>query len=162
PLLVGTNGCTTLLGVDPKGRFVAAVMDATKESRTKQGATQTCAERRRTTADDIDTKADEMSRSIQLWDARSGVTRSLLTGTRGQIKAIAISADGDKIAAGSSSGEIMIWNTGFGDVLPQLPASAKAISALGFSQDGARLISITGDKAVEIWDLDQKTLIQTL
>jgi WD40 repeat protein len=133
PLLVGTNGLTELIAIDPKGKFVAGVPTE---------------------------PAGKLTQTIQLWETASGATIGSLAGLSGNITALAISPDGEQVAAGSTEGEVMVWNAQSRDLVATLNDHATRISALFFSRDGARLLSGSGDNTIQLWDVGRQKIIQ--
>jgi WD40 repeat protein len=67
-------------------------------------------------------------------------------------RAVAITADGARIATGSNDGTIRIWDD-TGRMLEQIHAHRAAISALAISKDGTRLIAQSDDDETTIWDI---------
>jgi WD40 repeat protein/tetratricopeptide (TPR) repeat protein len=165
PLLVGTNASTRFVSVDPKGNFVAAVVDTQTavpdQSDQHWEPTKVLGvdPKGRPAQAMVATEMQPQSQSIQLWRPSSGATLMSLGGIHGAISATAISPDGAKIAAGSSDGEILVWNPKSGEVIAELTRGNSTISALAFQKDGTRLVAGTRDSAVWIWDLDKKAVV---
>ncbi|MEL6814952.1 MAG: WD40 repeat domain-containing protein [Cyanobacteria bacterium J06598_3] len=68
------------------------------------------------------------------------------------VSALAWSADGRYLAAGSASGEVLLWTRAQSRLL-RSAASEQAISTLGFSADGQYLAAAGQQGSVFIWDL---------
>jgi WD40 repeat protein len=69
-------------------------------------------------------------------------------------RAIAFSADGQKLASGDFNGTIQLWNL-TGRLLRTLPGHySRGISAVSFSPDGETLASISGaSETIQLWNL---------
>ena len=96
---------------------------------------------------------------FDIWDQATGQRRKTLPGTKGKIFSVAVSKDGNRIAAACRRGLVLVWDVESGRSLwtstePNLDAMSVA-----FSPDGQSLAvgygfysqSQTGD--VKIWDL---------
>jgi WD40 repeat protein/lipoprotein NlpI/alkylated DNA nucleotide flippase Atl1 len=161
--LLGTNGSTRLLAIDPKGRFVAApTMSERERSEQRWEVTNVLGvdPKGRSTHAFVamDTLRHARNQSIRLWETTAGGIVTSLSGLHGEISAITISPDGEKIAAGSSEGEVLVWNSS-GELIAELISGNSAISALAFQKEGMRLIAGTRDNAIWIWDVNEKTAI---
>lgn len=85
-----------------------------------------------------------------VWNTDTG--EALFTIPDAAARAVAISADGSRIATGSNDGTIRIWDD-TGRLLEQIHAHRAAISALAISSDGTRLIAQGDDDETTIWDI---------
>ena len=65
---------------------------------------------------------------------------------------LAFSADGTRLATGSSVGNVRLWATSTGEELSVLRGHKPWITDMAFSPDGTRLASASLDKTVRIWD----------
>lgn len=98
------------------------------------------------------TVATSQDKSVILWDADTGQTRSLGKHS-GQIRAVAFSPSGAILASGDSEGHVLLWNTHDGTLLAPLTDHSGAVQALAFSCDGKRLASSGANGDVRLWDL---------
>ena len=68
-------------------------------------------------------------------------------------RTVAISADGNVIAAGSDSGEIKAWYLESRQELMQVQAHSKAVWSVALSTDGKTLASASEDRTIKLWNL---------
>ncbi|MFS8779309.1 hypothetical protein [Synechococcus sp. W55.1] len=68
------------------------------------------------------------------------------------ITALAISPDGNLLAAGGDDGIIRLWDPHAGELLQTLAGHKGSIEALAISPDGTFLVSGGADKTVRVWD----------
>jgi WD40 repeat protein len=98
--------------------------------------------------------------SVHNWWAREHVPRAALPIGKGEVRAIAVSPQGDLLAASCAvdpeadnlSGQITLWNLQTGQLARQWDAHAAQIECLVFSSDGLQLASGGQDKRVAVWD----------
>ena len=73
------------------------------------------------------------------------------------ITALAVSPQGDRLAAGGEDGMIYLWDATTGNEIVRLEANG--VTALGFNRDGRVLFSAGGrDSAIRIWPVDLQDL----
>lgn len=77
---------------------------------------------------------------------------STLRGHMGDLRAAAISPDGDRIATPGMEDDVRIWNARTGDVLLMLTGHDGPVSGLSFSPDGRRVASSSLDGTVRLWE----------
>ena len=100
--------------------------------------------------------------AVWLWDVRPGgqalsyplLTQSELSHWAEPVAAtaLALSPDGQVLAAGMSHGLVLLLDRETGAVLRRLEASASAITILQFSPDGKQLLAVEADGAITVWD----------
>lgn len=110
------------------------------------------------------TLAMESTGSISLWNIKTGqsIGEPIIVAANYQV-AFAFSADGKKLAVGSSGDKnIYFWDVTTGQLItPQLEEPGGYVISLAFSPDGKTFVS-TG-KSVNFWDLEQgQTIGQSL
>jgi WD40 repeat protein len=90
---------------------------------------------------------------ICLWDVRRGeLLRQLAGHEKGEIRGVAFTPGGRRLASCSTDGTIKIWNVRTGAELLTLPGRHTPLTAIAFSEDGNLLASCGHDGVVRIWD----------
>jgi hypothetical protein len=75
------------------------------------------------------------------------------------LKAIALSADGTRLATGETDGKVQLWDAGTGKHLKDLPGHSDGVRSVAFSPDGGRLVSTGQDKTVRVYDSSSGALL---
>jgi WD40 repeat protein len=86
----------------------------------------------------------------------------LFNGHSDRVLAVAISADGTRVASGGLDGMVIVWDASTGRKLRVLKGHSDSIRALAFSPNGMALVSGSEDKTVRIWNIDSATVSRTL
>ncbi|MFB4305959.1 protein kinase [Actinomadura sp. GTD37] len=88
---------------------------------------------------------------VQLWDARTGRLIALAADTSQEVRSLAFSRDGGKLAAGVG-GSVYLWDIERNRRLGVLDDPSGTVTALAFSPDGGTLATgATG--AIRLWDV---------
>jgi RNA polymerase sigma factor (sigma-70 family) len=98
---------------------------------------------------------------LVVWDTAAGTVRQQIKGFDGEITSLAFSADGKKLAVGSSptvgeKGTIRLWDVANGEKLVRF-SSTGPINNLAFSPDGKVLASASwawGKDVAHLWDAE--------
>lgn len=115
--------------------------------------------------------ANEFGDPVVLWDATTGLPRSVLPVRRGNpnatlffsaVTAIAYSPDGLLLAAGSRDGKVKLYDPVAGQERRTLAAHRKEVHCLAFSRDGKTLISAGPDGAIKVWEVQTGKELRTL
>ena len=80
----------------------------------------------------------------------------------GGSRCLAVSPDGEMLAAGNLDGTISLWDPVSGKLLATLMAGKEIILGLSFSADGTVLASAGADSQVRVWDVASHRLRATL
>ncbi|KAG9046844.1 hypothetical protein FS837_003552 [Tulasnella sp. UAMH 9824] len=75
---------------------------------------------------------------------------------------VAYSADGDRIATGSSEGPVRVLSGSTGAELALLEGHTRGVRSVAFSSDGSRVASAAEDDIAKIWDITTGMLLATL
>lgn len=98
---------------------------------------------------------------IGRWNWATGATGQFTAGNR-QLSTLAVSPDGELVAAGDISGMIWLLRRADGKLLRSWQAHPNDVRSLIFLPDGAGLASSGGEPVIRIWNLDDGDLLRTL
>jgi WD40 repeat protein len=94
-----------------------------------------------------------VNRSIQLWNLRSGSSRSFEEGvTNGLTMALACSPDGALLAsAGFPEHHVRLWDLKSGRLCRLLEGHSRPVTSIAFSVDGSLLATVSNDGTLGLW-----------
>lgn len=98
---------------------------------------------------------------MRVWD-ESGKERFAVPGGIGGTSALAISPDGEVLAAGSWDTNVRVWTTRNGELLRLFEDLPVAMFALAFTPDGRFLAAAGVDRTVYFWDTKTWNLARKL
>jgi hypothetical protein len=76
-----------------------------------------------------------------------------LTGHKYDVNSVAMSADGQMLASGSTDKTIKLWNPKTGDLLHNLTGNENAVKYVAMSADGQTLASVCrGNSEIKLWE----------
>ncbi len=104
-------------------------------------------------------------RGVQLPDvnfAHADLAGSVFTDIFGHILSLALSPNGELLAAGTASGEIRLWAASTGTPRMSYQGHTNRVRSLAFSSDGRILASGSDDRTIRIWDVATGTCLHTL
>ncbi|MDE0483286.1 MAG: WD40 repeat domain-containing protein [Candidatus Poribacteria bacterium] len=103
---------------------------------------------------------------VWMYDAKTGIEKSLLKGERQDIKSVAFSTDGRLVTGASSNGKISRWNSDTGELRATLTNEAvRLLYSVVFSEDATKLASVNIDDRIDkvhVWALNDETIPPTL
>jgi len=90
------------------------------------------------------------------------LTKSVFTDAFGTILSVALSPDGELLAAGTANGEIRLWYTVSGKPVRILRGHSGWVYSIVFSPDGTKLASGSEDRTVRMWQVETGQSLTTL
>ena len=98
---------------------------------------------------------------VRLWNASTGKpVRKFGDGT--VVSALAFSADGAVLAAGTNEGTVTLWKTATGETRTLAGRHVGQVTALGFDSTGLQIVSAGADRALKVWDVTERRARATL
>lgn len=99
--------------------------------------------------------------SIRLYDIQNHTLLQFFEGETDNFSCIAISDDGNYIAAGSNKGIVRVWDVHSGQLVSSWKVDDFHILSLAFGHDIRKIITITYD-SLQVWDMLSGTHIQLI
>ncbi len=88
--------------------------------------------------------------SIRIWNLTSGHDKMTMQGHSTEVRCVAFSPDGTRVASGGETGRI--WDAKTGRELFTLKGETGAVRCLAFSPDGDRIATGSFDSPTKLWD----------
>jgi hypothetical protein len=94
--------------------------------------------------------------------AYANLERTVFTETFGSILSIALSTNGELLAAGTGNGEVWLWDASSGIPIHICKGHTDWIRSVAFSPDGQLLASGSDDQTVRLWEVSTGQNLKTL
>ncbi len=97
--------------------------------------------------------------TVIIWDLQKGEKVRLFNPNTGFLYRIAISWDGQHLAAGGNENKAHVWSVDTREPLSELELPGRNVLDLAFSPDGNKVLAASSDKAqpLHVWDWQKKT-----
>ena len=99
---------------------------------------------------------------VTLWNLTTGERVRVYTGLSMLVYDIAVSRDGDYIAAGALDGTAKIWETETGREIRTLMGHDYAVRHVAFSLDGQYVVTASNDRTAKVWSLATGEIVYNL
>jgi serine/threonine protein kinase len=101
-------------------------------------------------------KLNVQDMGVQQWDLPGGKERPKLRGPADNIRCVAVSPDGKRVAAGSADASVWVWTLDPPGTKPFcLLGHAGQVTGVAFSRHGEMLLSAGRDGTIRQWDLNR-------
>ena len=77
-----------------------------------------------------------------------------LVGHTNEVKAIAITPDGQRVISAAWDNTLKIWDLATGQILHTLIGRKHEVQSVAISQDGNYAVSASSDRTLKIWDIE--------
>src|SRR5438876_815629 len=91
------------------------------------------------------------SKTAKVWDAASGRKLRTLAGHTAEVRGVAFSPDGTRLATTSRAKIAKVWDAASGRELLTLAGHTDTVWGVAFSPDGTRLATASEDKTVRVY-----------
>ena len=88
---------------------------------------------------------------LRVWDLATAKTLRVIEGARLGAYAVAVSTDGQRVAAGCKDGVLREYGLADGTLRRELKGHLGYVRAVAYAHDGARLLSSADDGSIRVW-----------
>ncbi|NTX08560.1 WD40 repeat domain-containing protein [Myxococcus sp. CA040A] len=100
--------------------------------------------------------------NVRVWDVATGECLQVMAGHEGEVRGLAWSADGTRLASGSRDHDARIWDVETGALLKEFPGQEGQVTSVAFSPDGRLLATGNLGWRVHVFDVDSGRAVKTL
>jgi WD40 repeat protein len=97
-------------------------------------------------------------RTVRVWNVETGQEVRQLKGHAGEVWALALSPEGQRVLSGSRDGQVRLWDLQSGALLAIAGTHDAAVTDLSFTPDGARALTSGHDNMLRLWSRPAATL----
>jgi WD40 repeat protein len=91
------------------------------------------------------------STAVQVWDHADGGVRTMPGPRPGDVRPVAISADGAHVVSARSTGQVLLWSPDAGDEVTVVGTHDGPVLSVAVSADGGHVVSGGADGVVRMW-----------
>jgi WD40 repeat protein len=99
---------------------------------------------------------------LEVWDLESGQLLKTLTGHRGVVSAVAVTADGRRAVSAAHDNTIKVWNLENWQLVRTLSGHGGTSYSVAVTADARLAVSGSSDLTVKVWSLENWQLVRTL
>jgi WD40 repeat protein len=100
--------------------------------------------------------------TVRIWVTADGTLRHLLTGHEDVVHAVAVSADGGRLASCGRDGTVRLWDARTGSQRHSLTGHDGWVLSVAFAPSGRTLVSGGRDRTLRFWDIRTGEPLATL
>jgi WD40 repeat protein/serine/threonine protein kinase len=97
--------------------------------------------------------ATGVGRQLKIWRASDGAQIVSIEAHGGDIKSVAFSPDGKRVATGGDDNVVRVWDTTSGIAVAAFKGHAGSVTGMEFTGDGDVLVTTSEDGTAAVWDV---------
>ncbi len=94
--------------------------------------------------------------------AHADLAKSVFSDSFSSIFAVALSPNGERLAAGTAGGEVRLWDTASTKPIYTMRGHTEWVRSIAFSPDGNTIASGSEDQTIRLWDANSGECLRTL